>query len=65
MIIGSSLEELMSTQPGIKILIIPVNNHDVLSKLFVTGHTIELIVFMLESAIVSWASRTATWSIIK
>jgi hypothetical protein len=55
----------MSTQPGKKTLIISVNNHDVLSKLFVTGHTIELIVFMLESAIVSWASRTATWSIIK
>jgi hypothetical protein len=63
--IGSSSEELMSTQPGIKILILPINNHDVLSKLFVMGHMIELIVFMPESAIVSWASRKATWPIIK
>jgi hypothetical protein len=55
----------MSTQPGIKILILPIKNRDVLSKLLVTGHTIELIVFMPESAIVSWASRKATRPIIK
>jgi hypothetical protein len=62
---SSEEEELMSTQPGIKILILPVNNRDFLSKLSVTGHTLELIVFMPESGIVSWASRKATRPIIK
>jgi hypothetical protein len=55
----------MSTQPGIKILMLPVNNRDVLSKLSVTGHTIELKVFMPESGMLSWASRKATQPIIK
>jgi hypothetical protein len=59
--IGSPLEELMSTQPGRKILKLPVNNHDVLSKYFGTGHTIELIAFMPESAIVLWVGRNDTW----
>jgi hypothetical protein len=47
----------MSTPPGQKILILPVNNRGVLSKYFGTGHTVELIVFMPESAIVSWVGR--------
>jgi hypothetical protein len=44
----------MSTLPGIYILMLPVNDRDVLSKLFPTGHMIELIVFMPESSIVLW-----------
>jgi hypothetical protein len=58
--IGSSSEELMSTQPGQKIIMLPVNNRDVLSKYFGMGHTIRRIVFMRESAIVSWVGRKAT-----
>jgi hypothetical protein len=54
----------MSTLPGMKILILPVNNCDILSKYLGTGHPIKLIVFMPESAIVSFNGRKSTWQLI-
>jgi hypothetical protein len=51
--------------PGIKILILPVNNRDVLSKYFGMVRMIGLIVFMPESAIVSRVDRKATWQLNK